>query len=177
MTRASRAAWKLTRTVTVVFPAALILWGCVPSSETPAGDATPVSSRVTLPMSYNEVMVAAVDHSAHQLWNAVGEDDMPQTDEEWTELEHHAWQLAVAATAIQLPGTGVADATWVESPEWGRLSREMAETAMASAEAIRGHDLAALSAEGDTLLEICTECHEVFKPEVPSEGIFHPHYR
>jgi hypothetical protein len=166
-----------TRTLTILFGAALMAWGCAPATETPASSEVSSSSGLTLPISYNEAMVAVVDHAAHELWNAVAEENIPQTDEDWTELEHHAWQLVVASTAIQLPGTGVGDATWSESPEWGRLAREMGDTAMASAEAIRGHDLAALSAEGDTLVEICTECHEVFKPEVPSEGIFHPHYR
>lgn len=152
----------------------LVLAGCAAPGEAPEADTAP---SVTLPTSYNEVMVTVVDHAAHELWNAVGEEDMPQNDEDWTELEHHAWQLVIASTAIQLPGTGVGDATWSESPDWKRLALAMSDAAMDGVGAARSHDIPALSAMGDTLVEICTECHMVFKPEVPSEGIFHPHYR
>jgi len=155
----------------------LVVAACASEPAEPPAPAAPAAPAVTLPTSYNEVMVTAIDHAAHELWNAVAEDQMPETDEDWTELEHHAWQLVAASTAIRVPGTGVGDATWSESPDWQRLAQEMADTALDATQAIQAHDLDTLSTLGDRLVEVCTECHEVFKPETPSEGIFHPHYR
>lgn len=165
----------------IVRPAALAvlvsLGACASEPAEAPAPAEPSGPAVMLPTSYNEVMVTAIDHAAHELWNAVNEDTMPQTDQDWTELEHHAWQLVAASTAIRVPGTGVGDATWVESPDWQRLAQDMADTSLDATEAIRNQDLEALSTLGDRLVDVCTECHQVFKPEIPSEGVFHPHYR
>lgn len=174
---AGPAGLSLTTMKALTVAGALILVaGCAAPTEAPS-ELTPAAPSVALPISYNEVMVAAVDHAAHELWNAVVDEQMPQNDEDWTELEHHAIQLVTASTTILLPGTGVGDAVWAESPEWSRLATEMRDISMTTLDAVQNQDIQALSDAGDALVTNCTECHETFKPDVPSEGVFHPHYR
>lgn len=162
--------------VLTVVAVSVLAVGCAAPTEAPT-EPTPVAPSVTLPISYNEVMVAAVDHAAHELWDAVLEENMPQNDEDWTELEHHAIQLVTASTTILLPGTGVGDAVWAESPDWERLSTELRDISLTALESVQNQDIQGLSDAGDALVENCTTCHETFKPEVPSEGVLHPHYR
>jgi hypothetical protein len=48
---------------------------------------------------------------------------------------------------------------------------------MASVKAIREKNINALNLAGDQLVVVCEDCHKEFKPEIPSEGKVHPHYR
>jgi len=135
------------------------------------------STSVTLPISINEVMVAAVDHAAHEIWNAPLKEKSPKNEKDWTELEHHALQLVASSRTIMLAGTGKADAGWVQSPDWKKYAQALTDASAASVKAVREKNLDALNTAGDQLVMVCEECHKAFKPEIPSEGKFHPHYR
>jgi hypothetical protein len=136
-----------------------------------------VKPPVALPISINAVMVAQVDHAGHILWDAGREGHAPKTDEEWEELEHHAMQLASAATLISMGGTGQADPGWVVKPDWKPLAQKLSDTAMAAVNAAHAKNLQAFLKAGDDLTDVCENCHKEFKPQLPSEGIVHPHYR
>jgi hypothetical protein len=139
------------------------------SQEIDADEFIPVST------SINALMVALVDHSAHQIWEAGSATDL--TDRDWETAEQHAIQLAASGTLISLGGTGIADAGWVSSPAWQDWARKMTDAALAARAAIQAYDQESLNAVGSTLLDTCQGCHLAFKPEVPTEGLFHiPHY-
>ncbi len=131
----------------------------------------------TLPISINEVMVAAVDHAAHEIWNAPVEERSPKTEKDWTELEHHAIQLVASSRTVLLAGTGKGDATWIKSPDWIKDAQALTDASTAALNGVRSKDMNAISAAGDRLVMACEDCHKTFKPEIPSEGKFHPHYR
>ena len=159
----------------------LLLSACTNQPAAPAAasslapDVKPVA--LTLPISINEVMVSSIDHAAHEVWNAPVKEKSPKTDQDWTELEHHALQLVALSRTILLAGTGKADANWVKSPEWTKNAQALTDASTAALTGIRAKELSAIDAAGDKLVMSCEDCHKAFKPEIPSEGKFHPHYR
>jgi hypothetical protein len=139
------------------------------TQEVEDGDYLPVQT------SINALMVALVDHSAHELWEAGSAQTLSAV--EWRAAEQHAIQLIASGSLISLGGTGVADAGWVESPVWQEWSRLMTDGALTALEAVRDTDQNALNDAGTELVDSCQGCHDAFKPELPTEGLFHvPHY-
>jgi len=144
-------------------------WGLSFAQQSDEGDYIPVST------SINALMVAQVDHSAHEIWEAGSAATL--TGQDWQSAEQHAIQLIASGTLISLGGTGIADAGWVTAPAWQEWTQVMTDAALAARQAIQRLDQDALSDAGSTLLDACQGCHLAFKPEVPTEGIFHvPHY-
>lgn len=150
----------------------LALGGCQRSSE-PAAEATAAAGEgVTWPVSINAAMVGMIDHSADYLF-ALGNGDMPRNDNDWHLVQNSAYEIVLGGAVIRHPGTGSFDASWVKEPDWQRLAQELStigEDAVKLAEA-KSTDQAAWRAVGDRLISNCLECHQKFKPEIPSEGI------
>ncbi len=133
------------------------------------------ATHVPVPVSINALMVAMVDHSAHEIWDAGNAG--PLSGREWQEVEQHAIQLAASGSLISLGGTGAADTGWVASPEWQNWAQQLTDVAMAAHEAVENQDQMALLDAGSAIVETCEGCHQVFKPDSPTEGILHiPHY-
>ena len=127
-------------------------------------------------ISINAAMVGLVDHASHAIWDTGIEGQAPQTDRDWETIAHYAIQLATAGTWITLGGTGPEDAGWVQQPNWATYTREMTDGALAALEAAHGKNLDALSTAGDQIVEACERCHTQYKPDLPTEGITHPHH-
>jgi len=126
-------------------------------------------------ISVNAVMVSLVDQAAHEIWDG-GNQARDLTDREWLLIDLHSQQLAATASVVSLGGTGPADLGWAMAPAWQEGSRSMAAAAMSANAAAVTRDKDALRTAGDALVETCESCHQVFKPDVPSEGIMHvPH--
>ena len=162
---------------------ALLSWGCAGDPEqaqretrspTVAATTAPSSFGIDPLVSINQVMVALVDHAAHHLWDLGRAGAAPQTDREWTEVEHHAIQLAAGASWIATGGAGQADAGWVTQLPWKRYASQVNEEAVAALQAARAKDLNAVLAAGDALIEACEGRHREFKPALPTEGVVHP---
>lgn len=151
---------------------ALGLSGC--SGGEQAADQTASSSLgdLTLPVSINAAMVGMIDHSADYLF-ALGNGDMPRNDNDWHLVRNSAYEIMLGGTVIQIPGTGEFDRQWVQDAEWIRLSEELTEIGSDAVElaSAKSTDQEAWRAVGDRLIENCNECHQAFKPEIPSEGI------
>lgn len=136
---------------------------------------TEVTEHIPVATSINALMVALVDHSAHEIWEAGAAETL--TGQSWQNAEQHAIQLVASGTLISLGGTGIADAGWASAPAWQEWSQSMTDAAQVALEAIRNTDQAALNAAGTMLIESCDGCHQVFKPELPTEGLTSlPHY-
>src|SRR5215468_1177129 len=114
---------------------ALVLSACTAAAPPAPQAAGIVKPPVPLPISINALMVAQVDHAGHELWDAGKEGHAPKTAQDWEEIEHHAMQLAAAATLVSLGGTGQADLGWVVKPDWKPLAQKLSDTAMTAAEA------------------------------------------
>jgi hypothetical protein len=157
----------------------LLLSGCnagverEPQQETP--QASVPATILTPPVSVNAMMVALVDHAGHELWNVEKEGGAPKSDADWAEIEHHATQLAAAGSLIALGGSGEADPGWAQSPDWRKHAEELNSAGLAALTAARSKNLEALVTANGQLVAVCESCHAQFKPDLPTEGIVHPH--
>lgn len=155
-----------------------LLSGCGSGVEQPQAvpPASPAAAAAVPPaVSVNALMVAVIDHAGHELWDVEKEGRAPRNDAEWREVEHHATLLAASGTLIALGGTGQADPVWAQSPDWKKYSQELNDAGLAALNAARSRNLEALVEANGQLVTVCESCHEEFKPELPTEGIVHPH--
>ena len=127
------------------------------------------------PVSINAEMVTIVDHAGHELWDVERPGQAPKTDAAWANLEEHATQLAAAGALVSLAGTGINDVVWTSSAGWQKWSRALSDAGLAALKASQEKNLSALVAANGQLVEACEGCHKEFKPQLPSEGIVHPH--
>jgi hypothetical protein len=74
---------------------------------------------------------------------------------------------------IALPGCGPADQGWALSPAWQEWAQKLTDGGLAAQAAVKNADQKALERAGDQLVQTCEGCHDVFKPETPTEGIMH----
>ncbi len=151
--------------------AALALASCQQASA-PAGEAAAAGGLEKLPVSINAAMVGMIDHSADYLF-ALGNGDMPRNDNDWHLVSNSAYEIMLGGAVIQIPGTGQFDAGWTANPDWIALSQDLTAIgadAVELAEA-KSTDTEAWRAVGDRLIQNCMDCHQKFKPEIPSEGI------
>lgn len=151
---------------------ALTTAACQQSAEAPSEGTAASESSLTLPVSINAAMVGMIDHSADYIF-AVGNGDLPRNDNDWHLVSNSAYEIVLSGAVIQIPGTGEFDREWVQNPEWIELSEELTRIGQDSvqlAEA-KSTDVEAWRAVGDRLIQNCLNCHQKFKPEIPSEGI------
>ena len=158
----------------------LILLGCsTPAEQPPAAEVSappaPPAPAVPPQVSVNAEMVALVDHASHELWNVEKQGGAPKNDAAWKEIEHHSIQIAAAGSLIALGGTGQADPGWAQSPDWQMHAQKLTDAGLAAIDAARSKNFEALVAANGMLVESCESCHKQFKPDLPTEGIVHPH--
>ena len=165
---------------------ALTIYGCGGATEPESGDiaqpdmqaiqeATLMAPTVAPEVSINALMVSSIDHAAHVIWEV--DSETPVTDDDWLELEYHAIQLTAMGTMISLGGSGPADAGWARLPAWEQYAQEITDIGVSVLQASRNKYVDGVIAAGDDLVDACENCHQEFKPELPTEGLVHtPHY-
>ena len=116
--------------------------------------------------SINALMVALVDHSAHEIWEAGSAATL--TGRDWQTVEQHAIQLVASGTLISLGGTGIADQGWVMAPAWQEWAQRMTDGASAALAAVGNADQDALNDAGGVIVESCVGCHEVSRCVSPN---------
>jgi cytochrome c556 len=130
---------------------------------------------VSLETSINAVMVALVDHAAHEIWEAASAQTL--TGRDWQTVEQHALQLVASGALISLEGTGSQDRAWVATAAWRDWANKLTDGGLAALDAAQHADQRALRAAGEALVDTCFGCHDAFKPDAPTEGLMHvPHY-
>jgi len=84
----------------------------------------------------------------------------------------NTFQLQAAATLVSIDGTGPADRGWETSPGFQERARKLSDSAVSVRSAVDAKSRIALRTVGDTLVDVCNDCHTEFKPNVPTKGIF-----
>jgi hypothetical protein len=134
------------------------------------------SDFVPLRTSVNALMVALVDHAAHEIWEAGSAVSL--TGRDWQSVEQHATQLIAAGTLVSIGGTGREDRNWAMTDAWQGWARALSEGGLAALAAVQDTDQSALQAAGELIIDACFGCHDMFKPDAPTEGLMHvPHYQ
>jgi hypothetical protein len=152
----------------------LALAGCQQKGAEPVAQELSAGPVNQLPISINAAMVALTDQSSDYIF-APGNNDMPKSDHDWFLVRNAAYDMMLAGSVIQIPGTGQHDAQWVNEPEWRKLASEMTQVgnrALQLADA-KSTDQAKWQQVGDDLVQTCLSCHEKFKPDTPSQGVLH----
>ena len=163
--------------------ASLLLAACsgTATQAPPATPSTPAATTaappLTLPVSLNAVMVGSIDHASDPLFgvgNALfGSGRLPKSDDDWREVEYHAYQMVVLGKVIQLPGTGPRDAEWTANPEWKAFSESLTSVGMDILKKAQAKDSQGFDDLGNRLVDVCESCHKAFKPEIPTMKIMH----
>jgi len=145
--------------------------------QSAAAPAAPAEPAVSLPFSYNALMVRMIDNAGHVLWDIEKEGFAPKNDADWVEAEDHALQLAAAASLLQIKGSGPADPGWLTQIGWKSNAEAMSAASMAAHTAAKARNTEALVKANGELVASCEGCHKAFKPDLPTEGIVHqrPH--
>lgn len=159
---------------------AAFLAACNSSPSSPPADssaAAPAAApTAAVPeVSINAVMVALVDHAAHNLWDVERAGRTPKSEADWANVVEHAVQIAASGPAITVGGTGASDTVWVNTPAWREHAQRMSDAGVAALNAANRRNLESLVAANSQLVETCEGCHKEFKPSLPTEGIVHGH--
>ena len=136
-----------------------------------------------------ELMRAVIDPAADAVWDAVVitstregiEREVPDSDDDWLALEHHAVRLLEAGNLLQIEGRAIAGPDSVsELPgidlepadiavrvaerydAWLRSGRELHDAGVVVLEAARARSIDALLESGDRLDAACESCHSRF---------------
>jgi len=160
MGRSSKIQAALAATIILLV---LLVSGCSPSTQQEAEE-------LRLPVSINEVMASLINHSADPIWIAAWRN--PQTERDWRELEHLAYQLEIGGALLTIPGTGPLDDQWTSQPAWRDYSMSLADAAGRAVNAARSQDVELIARAGDEIVAICEGCHIDFKPDLPTMNIY-----
>jgi hypothetical protein len=165
---------------------ALALAACSNQSPGPQAAATPSAApsqspppapTLRHPTSLNAIMVGAVDHASDPLFavgNAVmGSGKMPTTEDDWLDVQYHAYQMVALGTAMQVPGTGPKDVEWTGTPTWRSWSEQISAIGMDMLQLVEKKDANGFVDAGNRLVAACEGCHKEFKPEIPTMNILH----
>lgn len=123
-----------------------------------------------LPVSLNEIMVALVNQAADPIW--VADWRQPQSEPEWRYLEHLARQLELAGPLLKMAGTGPVDDIWVADERWQAFADRLTQVGKQTLVAVQSRDQAAIRLAGDDLVQLCEDCHKVFKPDIPTGRLY-----
>ena len=89
-----------------------------------------------------------------------------QTEQEWREIEHLAFQVEIGGALLKLGGTGPMDATWVANPDWQQLSEQLSQDGARAVNAARSRNRELMDRAGPQLIETCDACHRAFAPDM-----------
>ena len=132
-----------------------------------------------LPVSLNAVMVGMVDNASDPLFevgNAVregGSGKAPKTDDDWRNVEYHAYEMIVSGRIMQIPGTGPKDKEWTSDPNWKSFADALTDVGFQMLQKAQAKSTDGFAELGDALVDACEGCHKVFKPSIPTMRIMH----
>ena len=142
----SRSSTRTFTRLSAILMAGALLSGCeraereVPASAAaPVVPASPTPAQPRLPVSLNAVMVTLVNHAADPIWQAAWRN--PESDRDWRNLEHLAYQLEIAGALLVIPGTGPMDDTWTTDPDWQCLGRQTEGRGNRAVDAVKARDV------------------------------------
>ena len=114
--------------------------------------------------SVRQLMTGLIDPAARQIWGSVSvtvseagvENKQPRNDEEWAEVATNA-ALLVESSNLLVQGNRA-----VDTGDWARLAREMADASAKAIKAAESHNPEAVLEVGETIYNACTSCHEKY---------------
>jgi hypothetical protein len=114
------------------------------------------------------LMRGTVQMAAERYWQSVSivvdaegvHENHPQTDEDWFEVWEAGMTLAESGTLMMMPSRAL------DQGEWMRLSTAMIDAGLNAARAADAQDFERVLDEGEKVYNVCTECHEIYYPQL-----------
>jgi hypothetical protein len=114
------------------------------------------------------LMRGTVQMAAERYWESVAividadgvHENYPQTDEEWFEVWEAGMTLAESGNLLMMPSRAL------DQGEWMRLSEAMIDAGLNAARAADAQDFERVLDEGEKVYNVCTECHEIYFPQL-----------
>ena len=135
------------------------------SAGTAHTDTAATAVRAAPPVAtVKQLMTGMIGPAAQQVWESVSvtvseagtEEKQPRTDEEWAMVAASAATLVEASTLL-LQGNRA-----VDTGDWQRLAREMADASTQAIKAAETHNAESILSVGETIYSACTQCHEKY---------------
>lgn len=133
-----------------------------------AGGQTPAKVGAP-PLTLLQIMRANVEIPADGLWAAATREKL--SDAEWLLAEQDATNLVASASFIAGAGTGPKDKGWQANADYQRWAKDVQSDGLKLMAAVKAKDFKALQDTGDHLAGVCQDCHDKYRPEIPSDGI------
>ena len=179
--RSRRLAWRLAAVL-----AAAGLAGCAAGAPKPAPGPQPDFQPTA---TVEELMRSVIDPAADAVWDSVVitstpdgiEREVPDSDDDWLALEHHAVRLLESGNLLQIEDRLIAAADSVSAlpgidldpadiakrvaeqyDAWLRSGRELHDAGVVVLNAVRARSVDALLESGDRLDAACESCHSRF---------------
>jgi hypothetical protein len=109
------------------------------------------------------IALAAADYwaSVSIVVDSEGEhENFPQDEEEWSRVWASGITLAESGNLLLMAPRALDD------PEWTRLSLALVDAGLNAARAAFDEDFMAVLDEGEKVYNVCSECHELFMPNL-----------
>jgi hypothetical protein len=127
-------------------------------------------AETVLPVSISEVKVSLVNKVADPFWT--GTWNAPQSEQDWREIEHIAYQVKLGGALMKFRGTGPMDQTWISNPDWQQLAEQLSQDGARAVNAVRSRNRELMDRAGAQLIETCESCHRAFVPDLPTLDMF-----
>jgi hypothetical protein len=179
--------WLLTATLSMFLGGAAIAQqtAAPPKSvaRPPATAKAPLTPKAVA--SVRQIMASMVVPSSTVVFGSVGsiltfsngvqhvQDNVPSTDEEWTNVVNNAVVLTEAGNLLMLAGRAREKAGPIRArdrADWMMRSRELVEAGAVALKAANARDANALLDAGQRIDEACDECHERYQEGDPAPG-------
>jgi hypothetical protein len=121
-------------------------------------------TEIVLPVSIKEIKVALVNKVFDSYWTNTWNNT--QTEQDWREVEHLAFQIELGGKLMKYPGTGAGDRELVSNPDWQQMAEQLSQDGSRAVNAVRSRNRELMDRAGPQLIETCDACHRVFQPNV-----------
>jgi hypothetical protein len=121
------------------------------------------------PLTLLQLMRANVEIPADGVWAAQSADKL--SDQDWLLAKQDAVNVIASPSFIASAGDGPKDRERQANADYQAWARDVQDTGIKLLAAVKAKDKMKLSDAADHLSEVCQNCHDKYRPEIPSDGV------
>lgn len=152
-----------------LLPVALLALFTASCSQPPAAPPPPPYQAVA---TTKELMQAAIDPAADEIWDSVGTvmtkegtfEKFPTTDDEWAHVRNNAIVLAESGNLLMMGSRSGG------SDEWMKIAQNLVAQSKFAIAAVDAKDKEKLFTVGGDIYDACTACHSKFMTAITEAG-------
>lgn len=141
-----------------------------PEAEQTAVEAAPGAAPRYMPAaSVVDLMRSIITVAAEEYWGSVSivvdadgiHENFPETTDEWRLVWAAGISLAESGNLLMMPPRAIEEEAWMQ------YSRDLVDVGIQAAQAATDRDAEAVLAIGETIYNVCIECHRDYVPRLP----------